>query len=112
MDAGWLDVAGLTPPVAEAFLAARRAEGYVLWLSPKALVPPLGYLRRLGAAPLPEPAPVTPAEALLRRYQHYLVQSLSPCRQSPWAARAEHRQPRTQPWREFAYTLHALQEKW
>jgi site-specific recombinase XerD len=73
MDAGQLEVAGLTPPVMEAFLAARRAEGYVLWLSPRALVPLLGYLRRLGVAPQPAPVPVTPAEALLGRYQHYLV---------------------------------------
>jgi integrase/recombinase XerD len=73
MDAGHHGVAGLTPPVTEVFLAARRAEGYVLWLSPKALVPLLGYLRRLGVAPRPTPAPVTPAEALLGRYRHYLV---------------------------------------
>jgi hypothetical protein len=73
MDAGRDGVAGLTPPVTEAFLAARRAEGYVLWLSPKALMLLLGYLRRLGVAPQPAPAPVTPAEALLGRYQRYLV---------------------------------------
>ncbi len=45
----------------------------MLWLSPKALVPLLGYLRRLGAAPLPPPAPATPAGELLERYQRYLV---------------------------------------
>jgi len=45
----------------------------VLWLSPKALVPLLGYLRRLGVAPQPASAPVTPAEALLGQYRHYLV---------------------------------------
>src|SRR5437879_2208218 len=42
-----LDAAGLTPQVAERFLAARRAAGYTLYLSVKALVPLLGYLRRL-----------------------------------------------------------------
>jgi hypothetical protein len=69
-----LDAAGLTPQVAERFLAARRAAGYVLYLSPKALVPLLGYLRRLGAVPVPPaPAPATPAEALLGRYRRYLV---------------------------------------
>ena len=73
MDARGLEPAGLTPGVAEAFLAARRAEGYVLWLSPKALVPLLGYLRRLGVVPVPAPVPVTPAEALLGRYRRYLV---------------------------------------
>jgi site-specific recombinase XerD len=69
-----LDVAGLTPQVAEHFLAARRKAGYVLYLSPKALAPLLGYLRRLGVVPPPPPsAPATPAEALLGRYQRYLV---------------------------------------
>jgi integrase/recombinase XerD len=73
MDAGRLEPADLTPEVAQAFLAARRAEGYVLWLSPKALVPLLGYLRRLGVTPEPVPGPVTPAEALLSRYRRYLI---------------------------------------
>ena len=68
-----LDAAGLTPRVAERFLAARRAAGYTLYLSPKALVPLLGYLRRLGIAPEPPPAPPAPVEALLGRYQRYLV---------------------------------------
>jgi integrase/recombinase XerD len=73
VDAGQHDVAGLSPPVTEAFLAARRAEGYVLWLSPKALVPLLEYLCRLGVVPAPAEVPVTPAEALLGRYRRYLV---------------------------------------
>jgi integrase/recombinase XerD len=68
-----LDAAGLTPQVAERFLAARRAAGYTLYLSAKALVPLLGYLRRLGAVPLPQLAPATPAGALLECYQRYLV---------------------------------------
>ena len=73
MDAGRIEPAGLTPAVAQAFLAARRADGYVLWLSPKALVPLMGYLRRLGVTPEPAPVPVTPAGALLGRYQRYLI---------------------------------------
>ena len=73
MDARHLEVAALTPQVTEAFLVARRAEGYVLWLSPKALVPLLGYLRRLGAAPQPAAALMPAAEALLGRYRRYLV---------------------------------------
>jgi hypothetical protein len=73
MAAGHVEAAALTPEVAGAFLAARRAEGYVLWLSPKALAPLLGYLRRLGVVPVPALAPVPPAEALLGRYRRYLV---------------------------------------
>jgi integrase/recombinase XerD len=73
MDARHLGPMALTPEVTEAFLAARRAEGYVMWLSPKALVPLLGFLRRLGVVPPPAPARITPAEALLGRYQRYLV---------------------------------------
>jgi site-specific recombinase XerD len=73
MDAGRIEPAGLTPEAAQAFLAARRAAGYVLWLSPKALAPLLGYLRRLGVTPEPAPGPVTPVEGLLGCYQRYLV---------------------------------------
>ena len=73
MDAGHLEVSGLTSQVTGAFLVARRAAGYVMWLSPKALVPLLGFLRRLGAAPLSASAPATPVEALLNRYQRYLI---------------------------------------
>jgi site-specific recombinase XerD len=46
MDAGHLEAVALTPQVAGAFLAARRAEGYVLWLSPKGLAPLLERYRR------------------------------------------------------------------
>ena len=73
MDAEQHDVAGLTPPSVEAFLTARRAAGYVMWLSPRALAPLLGYLRGLDAVPAPAPVPATPSEALLGRYQRYLV---------------------------------------
>jgi integrase/recombinase XerD len=56
------------------FLAARRAAGYAQLLSPKAMSPLLGYLRRLGAAPeAPPPAPAGPAGELLDRYRRYLV---------------------------------------
>ncbi len=69
-----LDAPGLTPLAAERFLAARRAAGYTLYLSPKALVPLLGYLRRLGAVPrAASPVPAGPVDALLDRYRRYLV---------------------------------------
>ena len=73
MNAGHYDPAELTPPVVEAFLAVRRVAGYVMWLSPEALVPLLSYLRRLGVAPMPVPPPRTPVEALLGRYRRYLA---------------------------------------
>jgi integrase/recombinase XerD len=68
------DASGLTTEVAGRFLAARRAAGYTLYLSPKALAPLLAYLRSAGAVP-PEPpsAPAAPAEALLDRYRRYLL---------------------------------------
>jgi site-specific recombinase XerD len=69
-----LDAGGLTPEAAGRFLAARRAAGYAQLLSPKALEPLLGFLRRLGAAPeAPPPAPAGPADELLDRYRRYLV---------------------------------------
>jgi integrase/recombinase XerD len=42
----------LTPARVEEFLAHRRAAGYVLWLSAKAMVPMLDYLRGLGVVPV------------------------------------------------------------
>jgi integrase/recombinase XerD len=75
----WLAAAGLgtmalTAPVAEEYLAARRAAGYTAYLTPKALAPVLGYLRELGVAPEAEIAvPATRAEVLLERYRRYLL---------------------------------------
>ena len=67
-----LDAGALTPEAADRFLAARRAAGYVLYLSPKALVPLLGFLRRIGAVPEAPPPVEAPEDALLGRYRHYL----------------------------------------
>jgi site-specific recombinase XerD len=75
----WLGRAGLgaealASPVAEEYLAARRAAGYTAYLTPKALCPLLGYLRRLGVAPEPvRPEPATAAEALLEAYRGWLL---------------------------------------
>lgn len=76
----WLESRGmsvteLTPARVEEFLAHRRAEGYVLWLSTKAMAPMLGYLRGLGVVPTPTPvAPATETEQLQEHYRAYLVQ--------------------------------------
>lgn len=70
-----LGTAELSPARVEEFLGYRRAEGYTLWLSAKAMVPMLGYLRGLGVVPTPAPAvPATEAERLQERYRTYLVQ--------------------------------------
>jgi len=76
----WLTAQGLavddlTPAHVSDFLEARRAEGYTLWLSPKAMAPMLGYLRGIGVVATPVPAgPSTPAERLIEAYRAYLVQ--------------------------------------
>src|SRR6266704_6952509 len=75
----WLAAAGLgtmalTAPVAEEYLAARRAAGYTAYLTPKALAPLLGYLRGMGVAPEAAPAdPPSGVEELLDRFRRYLL---------------------------------------
>ena len=70
-----LDAGDLMLARVEEFLEARRAEGYTLWLSTKAMAPLLAYLRGLGVVQTPSPEePATPAEALLERYRCYLIQ--------------------------------------
>ena len=86
-----LEAAGLTPAVAERFLADRRAAGYTRHLSPQALALLLGYLRRLGVVPLPPLAePGTAAEVLLGRYRAYLAgeRGLAPSTVSHYVAEA------------------------
>jgi site-specific recombinase XerD len=68
-----LEPARLTAPVSERFLAHRRSQGYTLWLSAKALVPVLGYLRDLGAVPAAPPVVLSGPEALLETYRNYLL---------------------------------------
>lgn len=69
-----LGITALTPEVAEAFLAARRAAGYRAFRTAKALAPLLGYLRGLQLLPpVPPTGPPTPAEALLVRFGEYLL---------------------------------------
>lgn len=70
-----LGVGEMTPVRVEEFLEARRAEGYTLWLSTRALAPVLGYLRGVGVVPTPGPVgPPTPVEELVEHYRAYLVQ--------------------------------------
>ncbi|MHB1766183.1 MAG: tyrosine-type recombinase/integrase, partial [Gammaproteobacteria bacterium] len=68
-----LDVVDLTPSVVQRFLAARRAQGYALWRSPKALVPFMEYLRGLGLVPAAPNPPWNPVEELLTQYGRYLL---------------------------------------
>ena len=70
-----LGVGELSPARVEEFLEARRAEGYTLWLSTKAMAPVLAYLRGVGVVLTPSPVgPATPAEELVALYRAYLVQ--------------------------------------
>ena len=75
----WLEREGLgagelTGEQAERFIAARRAAGRVTWVSPQGAMLPLGYLRELGVAPVPEPALAHgPLEELLADYYRYLL---------------------------------------
>ena len=65
--------ADLTAPVVERFLIARRAR-YANHCSPAALVPLLGYLRRIGVAPVPCPGVTSvPAQVLLGTFADYLT---------------------------------------
>jgi integrase/recombinase XerD len=76
----WLASRGLgaeefTTARVEEFLEHRRTEGYTLWLSTKATVPMLGYLRGLDVIPTPAPAAATgETEVLQEQYRAFLVQ--------------------------------------
>jgi integrase/recombinase XerD len=68
-----LGVGGLTGERAGRFAASRRAAGLVTWVAPQSAMLPVGYLRSLGVAPLPEPVVVQgPLEELLEDYRRYL----------------------------------------
>jgi site-specific recombinase XerD len=76
---GWLaseglDAAALDVAVVERFMAERRATGHGNFLSPKALVPLLEYLRGLGViAPLAPVVAVSAVDVLLERFRDYLL---------------------------------------
>ena len=65
LEASALGSEDLSPARVEEFLVHRRGAGYTLWLSTKAMVPMLGYLRRLGVVEAPTPvAPASEADHL------------------------------------------------
>jgi site-specific recombinase XerD len=67
-----LVVGDLSVEVVEGFVAARRSR-YRSMRSARALVPLLGFLRRVGAAPMPALAkPVGPVEEITARFAEYL----------------------------------------
>ena len=68
-----LDATMLTVSVLGEFLDARRAQGYTLWLSTKALGPLLSYLRSIGIEVANAPVAASPGEALLSRYRRHLL---------------------------------------
>ncbi|MGH3516653.1 MAG: tyrosine-type recombinase/integrase [Haloechinothrix sp.] len=73
MQAEGLGLGDLTGPVLGKYLAQRRADGYVEYLSAVALRPLLEHLAPLGVLPVEAPASGGPAEELLGRFQEYLL---------------------------------------
>jgi integrase/recombinase XerD len=70
---GGLGVEELSSERADRFLGARRAAGYVTFVSSRSLALPLEYLREVGVAPIPAPAVEGPLDELLDAYCRYLV---------------------------------------
>lgn len=69
-----LSVGELTPEALEDFLDGRRRGGYHHALSMRAVMPLMGYLRGVGAAPGPLVAPASGAlEVVLEDYRRYLL---------------------------------------
>jgi len=75
----WLDDRGLgtqdlTGERVAQFAAHRRRQGYTQFLTPRAVEPLLGYLRRLSAAP-PPTLPDSPVDRFVREYADYLART-------------------------------------
>lgn len=68
-----VEAAELHPDVVARFVECRRAEGYVGWLSARALEPLLGYLVALGVLCQPGPAITSALDELVGDYRRYLV---------------------------------------
>lgn len=62
----------LSPARVEEFVAARRGAGYVNYVTPRALVALLGYLRDLGVVPPADEPAFSEVEELLVRYRAWL----------------------------------------
>lgn len=75
-----LGVAALNESTIEQYLSERRAAGYVLHLSRKAMRPLLEFLAPFGVLPPAPPTRPDPVEDLLSRYRGYLLteRGLSP----------------------------------
>ena len=74
----WLEREGLsggqlTPQRAEKYVAARRAAGYVTWVSELSLRLPLAHLRGIGVVPARPGLAERPVERLLEDYCVYLA---------------------------------------
>lgn len=74
----WLDDRGLgtrdlTAERIAQFAAHRRRQGYTQFLTPRAVEPLLGYLRKLGGAPPPARPLDTPIDRFVREYADYLA---------------------------------------
>lgn len=70
-----MDAGSLSSETFGEFLAARRAAGYTLWLSQRALMPFLGYLRHCGFTLPPSQPQLSPSEEWLARYRRYLLEA-------------------------------------
>src|SRR3954453_802157 len=68
-----LGVVDLSASTIQRYLTERRAAGYVLYLSGKAMQPLLGYLSPFGVLPSEPPAPLDVVEELVGRYRDYLL---------------------------------------
>jgi site-specific recombinase XerD len=68
-----LAVGDLTADVVDAFLRERRAAGYALYRSRRAIAPLLEFLAAREVLPVDEPTPPGPVERLLGEYGFYLT---------------------------------------
>lgn len=68
-----LGVPDLSKSTIERYLTERRAAGYVLYRSPKAMAPLLAFLAPLGVLPAEPPPILDPVEELVGRYRDYLL---------------------------------------